>query len=1208
MWAGLLLRAACVALLLPGASTHGYTGRKAPGHFAAERRRLGPHVCLSGFGSGCCPGWAPSMGSGHCTLPLCSFGCGSGVCIAPNVCSCQDGEQGATCPGVVPVLEAHGPCGEYGCDLTCNHGGCQEVARVCPVGFSMTETAVGIRCTDIDECLSSSCEGHCVNTEGGFVCECGPGMQLSADRHSCQDTDECLGTPCQQRCRNSIGSYRCSCRPGFHLHGNRHSCVDVNECRRPLERRVCQHSCHNTVGSFLCTCRPGFRLRADRVSCEAFRKAVLAPSAILQPLQHPPKILLLPEAGRPALYAGHSPPSGAPGPPTGVRTASQPSPTRAPPTSFPAAPKQLPPTLMAAPVPSASLLGTLGPPSQLQEVTPALPRGPAATRLAPGPSACWHLGAMYESGSRWKEPECSQCWCKEREVTCEKVACEAACSHPIPAGGEGCCPSCTGCFHSGIIRAEGDVFSPPNENCTVCVCLAGNVSCISPECPPGPCHTSPKSGCCTCVPVRCYFHGRWYADGAVFSGAGDECTTCICQNGEVECSFMPCPELDCPREEWWLGPGQCCFTCREPAPMTGCSLDDNGVEFPIGQIWSPGDPCELCICQADGSVSCKRTDCVDSCPHPIHVPGQCCPDCSAGCTYIGRIFYNNQTFPSVLDPCLSCICLLGSVACSPVDCPITCTYPFHPDGECCPVCQDCNYEGRKVVNGQVFTLDDEPCTQCTCQLGEVSCETIPCQQTCSDPSMPLGDCCFSCPDWETEARRGDVRAWLLLLAHPASATCTTRLSPTRAPLMEKPLFTEIEYELLPFKNQKKMRKLRPKELTYLTQATQYPAEPLWWPAPLHSWLLFIFSLWRQEPAGPRQIPWRKSGDCPLVEPRCRARWLGALSETPSPCSAVAPAQGPWQHGLRGRPSVSSSFSYKQTHLVCGLHPQSPREPRPHPHPLWGRGTWSWGSPGSPSHLGPQQGLGPLQEPPLYLQPPLGLLGHLPFPQSPLSQPPGPRQRPDGLLCLPLSWLKKLQPFPQQFPAPQRPPSLSSDLTDSPPPPPGSLRPLEPRPATARSSPRLGPQGGRGPPGKQASWSGLCLETLDRDSSAGREALGANESRGTGGVYSHSAPGGGGKSPGLDTASAPRSICNVLCQPSKRRSPRSASSLGSTPCLSSEEGWGSELPHSGGRVERAWGSTGIAPPVITRPCLGFLIKGCLSLPQAALRIHLSPLER
>ncbi|XP_063584485.1 von Willebrand factor C and EGF domain-containing protein isoform X9 [Pongo abelii] len=672
MWAGLILRAACVALLLPGAPARGYTGRKPPGHFAAERRRLGPHVCLSGFGSGCCPGWAPSMGGGHCTLPLCSFGCGSGICIAPNVCSCQDGEQGATCP------ETHGPCGEYGCDLTCNHGGCQEVARVCPVGFSMTETAVGIRCTDIDECVTSSCEGHCVNTEGGFVCECGLGMQLSADRHSCQDTDECLGTPCQQRCKNSIGSYKCSCRTGFHLHGNRHSCV-------------------------------------------AFPKAVLAPSAILQPRQHPSKmLLLLPEAGRPALSPGHSPPSGAPGPPAGVRTTHLPSSTPRLPTSSPSAPVWLLFTLMATPVPTLSLLGNLRPPSLLQgEVmgTPSLPRGPEAPRLAAGPSPCWHLGAMHESGSRWTEPGCFQCWCEDGKVTCEKVRCEAACSHPIPSKDGGCCPSCTGCFHSGVVRAEGDVFSPPNENCTVCVCLAaflfegpavrwgmslvphphpqchllpppqaGNVSCISPECPPGPCQTPPQSDCCTCVPVRCYFHGRWYADGAVFTVGGDECTTCVCQNGEVECSFMPCPELACPREEWRLGPGQCCFTCQEPTPATGCSLDDNGVEFPIGQIWSPGDPCELCICQ------------------------------------------------------------LGSVACSPVDCPITCTYPFHPDGECCPVCRDCNYEGRKVANGQVFTLDDEPCTRCTCQLGEVSCEKVPCQRACADPALLPGACCSSCPD------------------------------------------------------------------------------------------------------------------------------------------------------------------------------------------------------------------------------------------------------------------------------------------------------------------------------------------------------------------------------------------------------------------------------------------------------------------------------
>lgn len=53
------------------------------------------------------------------------------------------------------------------------------------------------------------------------------------------------------------------------------------------------------------------------------------------------------------------------------------------------------------------------------------------------------------------------------------------------------------------------------------------------------------------------------------------------QNGEVECSFTPCPELDCPREEWWLGPGQCCFTCRESTPMTG---------------EGPQHPC-VCVCE-----------------------------------------------------------------------------------------------------------------------------------------------------------------------------------------------------------------------------------------------------------------------------------------------------------------------------------------------------------------------------------------------------------------------------------------------------------------------------------------------------------------------------------------------------------------------------------------------------------------------------------
>ncbi|XP_064019389.1 LOW QUALITY PROTEIN: von Willebrand factor C and EGF domain-containing protein [Pogoniulus pusillus] len=722
----LLFHAACVSLFFPGSQGRVYPGKKKPTSFAVERRRLGPHVCFSGFGSGCCPGWMVAPGSGHCTLPLCSFGCGSGFCIAPNLCSCPDGEQGITCP------EPPGTCGEYGCDLSCNHGGCQEVARVCPLGFSMVETANGVRCTDIDECLSAACEGLCVNTEGGFVCECGPGMQLSADRHSCQDTDECLATPCQHRCKNSLGSYRCSCRPGYHLHGNRHSCLDVNECRGGGRRRACHHSCHNTPGSFLCSCRPGYRLSGDRVSCEGYPKSILAPSPILQSLQHPPTLVLLPPGSGGPLLGGSSPhlPAAAPG-------------------------TQLP---FSSPI-SVSL------------ATEPSPRavGPPGTS-PPSAQGCWYRGVPREPGARWAELGCQSCSCQGGQVACQPISCPVSCSHPLPAPPGGCCPSCSGCWFEGAARAEGDVFSSSNGSCTVCVCLAGNISCITPECLPGSCPSSSPADCCSCQPAKCSFQGRSYPHGAHFSLDGDECTICTCRGGEVECSFSPCPVLDCPQHQRLLRPGQCCFTCQDPPAPAGCLMDDNGVEFPVGQIWSPGDPCELCICQADGSVSCTRTDCLETCPHPIRIPGQCCPDCSAGCTYMGRIFYNNETFPSSLDPCLSCICLLGSVACSPVDCAIFCTYPFHPEGECCPVCNDCNYQGRKVVNGQSFTPEGEPCTHCTCQLGEVSCEKRLCPHSCSEPAVLPAACCPPC-------QASDV--WLPL--HSSDLSPSREDSPTGTP-------------------------------------------------------------------------------------------------------------------------------------------------------------------------------------------------------------------------------------------------------------------------------------------------------------------------------------------------------------------------------------------------------------------------------------------
>ncbi|XP_028649615.1 uncharacterized protein LOC114645883 isoform X1 [Erpetoichthys calabaricus] len=361
----------------------------------------------------------------------------------------------------------------------------------------------------------------------------------------------------------------------------------------------------------------------------------------------------------------------------------------------------------------------------------------------PAPIVCLHNGVLHPEGSNWLESQCKDCSCLEGNVFCSQVSCSVSCSHPV-LDEDHCCPLCSRCSYHGLIIENEETFSPEEDNCTLCLCLAGNVTCLSPECPLVTCAQPIQSDCCPVCPVECIYEGAIYQEGAEFPKPGDDCSVCVCQNGEVVCSFAPCPVLDCPRGDWVLETGQCCFSCRQTAVQKGCSVDDNGTEFPVGQIWSTGDPCETCVCQLGGIIVCQRTECQEICPHPIKIPGQCCPVCSVGCTYGGIIYENNETFPSSRDPCLTCVCLSGSVACSSVHCRPNCTYPFHQEGECCPLCQDCNFEGRKVYNGQSFSLENRPCTQCTCQYGEVECVDLFCSIDCSHPLHLPEECCPTC--------------------------------------------------------------------------------------------------------------------------------------------------------------------------------------------------------------------------------------------------------------------------------------------------------------------------------------------------------------------------------------------------------------------------------------------------------------------------------
>ncbi|XP_044126998.1 von Willebrand factor C and EGF domain-containing protein isoform X2 [Bufo gargarizans] len=871
------MRVSCILLLTAGREGRIYNGRKKPPALTAQRMRSGPHVCFSAMGSGCCPGWTVSPGTGLCLQPLCAYGCGSGFCIAPNVCSCRDGHQGITCTdhyiiereledkgysltclsamceqgcavingatvcscfhgyslgkdgkscydvdecsrpqasslcqqqcknnvgsyrclcyygyqispngrSCVPIkhpntIAASAPCGEYGCELSCNDGGCEHISRVCPIGFRMTETANGVTCADIDECAASSCKGTCLNTEGGYMCDCSPGLKLAADRSTCIDIDECSvhRSICQHRCKNVHGSYRCLCGAGFTLLSNGHTCADINECRRPGTSHLCQHFCHNTQGSFFCSCQSGFALSLDRMSCvdvnECLQNTTLCSSGscintLGSYICSCPAGFLSINGGCTAielqtvgfLQAVHNLPQIKPTYPSpiilGTPVITAPQTTIA--TTILAETSTTMPT--SKPQAATDNLDPLPPPQHLKTGHSPLAQKSSGISHMPmqehilfptgAPTTlqtnlhCWHNKELQQTGSSWTEEKCMDCTCQEGTVSCERRICGPNCSHPV-LHPDSCCPTCDGCFFEGSSRADGELFTNSSDNCTICICLAGNITCIPPVCPPVSCAEPLMSDCCLQCPDGCEFQGNFYPHGAKFSRDENGCTSCLCQNGAVECSFVPCPSLECPREDWVLEAGECCFKCQELLQHTGCPFDDNGIEIPIGQIWSPGDPCSICICQADGSIVCKKTDCVETCPHPIMVPGQCCPDCSAGCSYGRKTYRNNESFPSYPNPCLTCICLVGTVACSPIECAPTCTYPFHDEGECCPVCRDCTYDGRKVLNRQTFSLESEPCTKCTCQDGEVQCESISCSISCSHPYTFPGECCATCEE------------------------------------------------------------------------------------------------------------------------------------------------------------------------------------------------------------------------------------------------------------------------------------------------------------------------------------------------------------------------------------------------------------------------------------------------------------------------------
>ncbi|KAJ3596116.1 hypothetical protein NHX12_002525 [Muraenolepis orangiensis] len=158
---------------------------------------------------------------------------------------------------------------------------------------------------------------------------------------------------------------------------------------------------------------------------------------------------------------------------------------------------------------------------------------------------------------------------------------------------------------------------------------------------------------------------------------------------------------------------------------------------------SRADPCLRCRCSA-GEVSCERLDAVCPalpCSHPAKPRGQCCPGCDQ-CEYDSRIYADGQRFqPPGSGPCLQCRCKSGTVECLRRPCPLlNCTNPHTAPGECCPKCPGCSFENHVFVDGEAVPSPASVCERCVCMDGRVDCRSPQCPPpNCNAPTT--GTCC-----------------------------------------------------------------------------------------------------------------------------------------------------------------------------------------------------------------------------------------------------------------------------------------------------------------------------------------------------------------------------------------------------------------------------------------------------------------------------------
>uniref|UniRef100_A0A8C5LZQ8 VWFC domain-containing protein n=1 Tax=Leptobrachium leishanense TaxID=445787 RepID=A0A8C5LZQ8_9ANUR len=165
---------------------------------------------------------------------------------------------------------------------------------------------------------------------------------------------------------------------------------------------------------------------------------------------------------------------------------------------------------------------------------------------------CQYEGKVHAHGTQWTASECTVCTCMNGKVTCAPKSCRMSrckkgeIEHLAP--GE-CCPKCVGtgdpCFLGGQLLRDGE--ERPLSQCSKCSCKNGATLCFTMACPPLLCDKDetlaviPGKCCPECLPKSCAVSGKTYEHGVQWQR--NDCTTCICDRGNVRCHTNTCYPL-----------------------------------------------------------------------------------------------------------------------------------------------------------------------------------------------------------------------------------------------------------------------------------------------------------------------------------------------------------------------------------------------------------------------------------------------------------------------------------------------------------------------------------------------------------------------------------------------------------------------------------------------------------------------------------------